>query len=266
MNFIEQNKLSYNKISAEFSATRAYNWSDAKLLLEFVKENDSILDVGCGNGRLIEDLKSKIKNFTYLGIDNSDGLIAEAQKKNPDYKFEVLDILNINIEKEFHTEPEEHCHPEVRSEAQPRRRHECLLSALGLSVSETEIFKNEFDVVFAISSLNHLPQEKHQAFINNVSSLLKPGGYLLMINWNLWNIYRKKSFWRLGFRRYLKTTWSSRGVSAPLYYYAFTKNELKSLLQNNGFAVIRNLYSQKGTTSSWCNGDNLITVARKNQP
>ncbi len=65
--------------------------------------NKSVLDIGCGFGDLIEVLRKKASNFSYVGIDLVDELILEAKKtynKNS-YTFYCDDFLNHNFEETF---------------------------------------------------------------------------------------------------------------------------------------------------------------------
>jgi alkylated DNA repair protein alkB family protein 8 len=69
----------YNQIAKKFSETRKYFWKDFEFMKKYVKENDRILDFGCGNGRLIELLGEK--KYEYFGVDVSQKLIDIARKK-----------------------------------------------------------------------------------------------------------------------------------------------------------------------------------------
>jgi len=91
---IEHVKKTYDVIASEFSASRQYIWPDLKPFLSQVKPNSSVLDVGCGNGRLLLGLPEKIK---YTGIDISTGLLQEAEKAHPDQKFIETDITKDTI-------------------------------------------------------------------------------------------------------------------------------------------------------------------------
>jgi len=70
----------------------------------------------------------------------------------------------------------------------------------------------KFDAIISVSALNHFPKELQPQVIRQIKKMLKPSGKLLLINWNLWNIGRKKSAWRLphldSFKNVL-TTWQS---------------------------------------------------------
>lgn len=69
----------YNKIAEDFSRTRGVFWEELKHLTKYVKQGDRVLDLGCGNGRFYEELKTL--KISYTGIDHSGGLIEQAQKK-----------------------------------------------------------------------------------------------------------------------------------------------------------------------------------------
>ena len=74
------------------------------LFEEFDIENKSILDIGCGFGDANKLLKSKNKNYTYLGIDIVENLIEEAKKtytKDKNIDFILDDFLKVNLYKEY---------------------------------------------------------------------------------------------------------------------------------------------------------------------
>lgn len=93
-NLLNLVKRNYNEIAAEFDATRKKEiWPEIRNLVAEIKDNDKVLDVGCGNGRLLEALKGK--KVSYLGVDNSVELIKIARQNYPNYKFIVGDILSL---------------------------------------------------------------------------------------------------------------------------------------------------------------------------
>jgi len=97
-------RKNYEDIAADFDLTRKKQLRPELLeLTEGVKDGDKVLDVGCGNGRLVEAFKNK--KIDYLGVDGSKKLI-EAGRKNfssPNLKFLVNDILELDklSEKDF---------------------------------------------------------------------------------------------------------------------------------------------------------------------
>jgi SAM-dependent methyltransferase len=90
-NIIKSVKNTYNDIGKEFSATRQYLWPDLTPFLARVKPGSSVLDIGCGNGRLLLGLP---KNIEYTGLDISKELLKEAESAHPNYKFIEVDITD----------------------------------------------------------------------------------------------------------------------------------------------------------------------------
>lgn len=82
----------YNAIGTDFSRTRqktygnnqSSNWPVTDRYLRLLKGGDSVLDVGCGNGKLITGLPAGV---TYLGTDFSETLLTEARKLHPEHSF-----------------------------------------------------------------------------------------------------------------------------------------------------------------------------------
>lgn len=91
-----QLKETYNSVAEEFSRTRKKVWEEMEYLASKVWEGAKVLDVGCGNGRLLQVLPP---NITYLGIDLSGGLIREARKAHPEKKFITGDFLSLPYSK-----------------------------------------------------------------------------------------------------------------------------------------------------------------------
>lgn len=95
-------KLNYEEIAGGFSQTRTNrSWPELLKLTKLVKDGDRILDIGCGNGRLLEILSGK--EVEYLGVDNSQELIKIAKARFPDKTFLLGNILELNkiLEKKF---------------------------------------------------------------------------------------------------------------------------------------------------------------------
>jgi len=52
--------------------------------MEYIEPGQKVLDLGCGNGRLLNALKDK--KIDYIGVDNSEKLLLEAQTLYPEYQ------------------------------------------------------------------------------------------------------------------------------------------------------------------------------------
>lgn len=92
----KQLKETYDSVAEEFSQTRRKAWQDMEYLASKVWEGARVLDIGCGNGRLLQVLP---QNITYLGVDLSRGLVREARKSYPDKKFVTGDFLTLPYSK-----------------------------------------------------------------------------------------------------------------------------------------------------------------------
>jgi len=88
-------KRNYQEIAAQFDSTRKKElWPEIREFTAEIKAGDRILDLACGNGRLIEALKEK--EIYYLGVDNSSELINLAKENYPQYEFKVDDMLELD--------------------------------------------------------------------------------------------------------------------------------------------------------------------------
>lgn len=244
----EITRRGYETVSSAFSATRRFSWDDCTPLLSIVKKGMSVLDAGCGNGRMA-DFLSKI-GISYTGIDDNHDFIRISRERYGDSsEFYQGDILSLD----------------------------------GIP----QLSERTFDVVCSIAVIHHLPSEQMRLkALAQMLRLLKPGGMLFLTNWNLWRftVY-KKSVWKYALERSLLdprsyardygvnyhdlswkdllTTWKSGTIQAPLYYYSFRCQELKRLCIQSGFAVEDCYYSLKGKRAHWWNGENICLIAKK---
>lgn len=262
---IAKTKQDYHQLAKEFSATRAFSWQELEDLVKFVKPDQNILDAGCGNGRLYQLLRNK--KIKYLGVDNSEALINEAQSKYQFGNFRQMDLSSTFQNNLKHNYDEEKIKNNFQQNYKP---HWKVLDLLDLHF-EAETF----DIIFCIAALQHIPSKEFRLqVLRDFYHILKPNSYLLMTNWNLW---QSKYFWQTIKYSFLSLAgkhkeldlkdvympWKARFGIVDRYYHAFTKKELASLLQEVGFKVEDQYYVKKGEKSNWRNGYNLITIAKK---
>lgn len=90
-------KKNYADIAEHYNETRKKHlmplWGELVNYAKNVKEGASVLDAGCGNGRLIEAFEGK--KINYVGIDQDEQLIKHAREQKPGYKFFVGDLLEL---------------------------------------------------------------------------------------------------------------------------------------------------------------------------
>ncbi len=83
---------------AKIRKRHSYYWNDITNYCNyFSHETFSILEIGCGNGELLNEIKGKDKT----GIDYCADMIDEARKKFSDINFKVMAAEDINLEKKF---------------------------------------------------------------------------------------------------------------------------------------------------------------------
>lgn len=127
-------------------------WQEVDIFCERLKGHNStpsVLDVGCGSGRLLEQLERHFESFRYVGTDSSRVLANVAAKDHPGRIFAVADMRSVS---EL---------PEVRASA-------------------------PFDAVFAVASFHHLlTASGRRKALNEFASVLDSQGILMMTNWNL---------------------------------------------------------------------------------
>jgi len=88
-------KMAYEAISSEFDQTRKTKWPEFEHFLEYVGNGAKVLDLGCGNGRLYDSLKSK--KVDYTGMDLSSALIDRARANFPAARFKMGDMVNLDL-------------------------------------------------------------------------------------------------------------------------------------------------------------------------
>lgn len=91
---LDKTREDFNLIAKDFSQTRQRLWPELiNVFQQHIKTGDKVLDIGCGNGRLLDLFDSK--GVDYTGIDNSAGQIGEAVKRYPDRIFLKADALDL---------------------------------------------------------------------------------------------------------------------------------------------------------------------------
>lgn len=125
----------------------------------------------------------------------------------------------------------------------------------------------EFDLAMAMAVLHHVPSRalRLQA-LREAGRVLRPGGWLLMTNWDLWRPARLPLIAVAAFKRLVGLSpydwndvfvpWRAEGKDVRRYYHAFTNKELRRLCEDAGFDVVEHRVE----------GGNFVTVCRKPVP
>ena len=84
---INQNREVYDIIAPLFASTRQYLWDDLKPFVEYLKPNLKVLDLGCGTGRLYHLFAKFQDSIDYVGLDQSEGQLAQSKIYFPNNKY-----------------------------------------------------------------------------------------------------------------------------------------------------------------------------------
>jgi 2-polyprenyl-3-methyl-5-hydroxy-6-metoxy-1,4-benzoquinol methylase len=201
------NKNFYSNTNKYFSNSRDYFWSGWDKCLKYIQSKDSLLDVGCGNGRFAGFLEKHIQNFNYMGIDNSKELLQIARETYPQYEFQLLDL-------------------------QERM---------------SNLLDEKFDVITLFGVLHHIPSRaERERIFKKLTNILKPRGFLIVTVWRFtqFSRFQKKTIEpkevgidkeQLEKNDYL-LDWK-RGTKAIRYCHYTDKKEMRELAQNANLEI-----------------------------
>lgn len=198
-------KKTYNEIAEEFSASRQYIGRDFEIFKKYLRNGQRIVDLGCGNGRLISFLEKNLEKFEYLGIDNSGAILKEALKNHPGYQFIngdqlKLPLLDNSVDIFFNIRAFHHI---------PSKR----LRLLALKEIHRTLKDNGL-LILTVWNLWQKKQTKHLIFA------------MIRYIFSLGSYHYKDTFIPWGKQKQRR------------YYHAFTKNELKKLFYEAGFTIV----------------------------
>jgi len=90
--YFNQGKEDYSKVAWGTESNQLKNY---KLVTNYIDNNDSLLDFGCGLGNFLDYLqKINISISDYLGVDINNNYIKNAVKKYPNNKFNLIKSAN----------------------------------------------------------------------------------------------------------------------------------------------------------------------------
>jgi len=219
---IELNKDFYTRFGDSFSATRHRIQPGVRRVLEMLKGDENILDLGCGNGELARELAQRGHHGSYLGVDFSLPLLrdAKSQPKGFSATFHAADLT-------------------------------------ALENSSFILQPSTFDIVFSFAALHHIPsRELRLNILRTVHQLLKPDGMFIHSNWQFLNSEKLKARiqpWEAVAASALEVDagdylldWRSGGTGLR-YVHHFDEVELQDLAVATGFQIQDAFYSDGET-------------------
>jgi tRNA (uracil-5-)-methyltransferase TRM9 len=213
---IQLNRHFYDRFSADFSATRQRLQPGVTRVLGMLTGNESILDLGCGNGELARTLARRGHRGSYLGLDFSLPLLSDAESLPEGFDARFMEVD--------------------------------LTSAWTLNVERLT-----FNVITCFATLHHIPSTGLRLqLIETVRKLLAPNGRFIHSNWQFLNSAklrgRVQPWERIGLSEadvdagdYL-LDWR-RGGEGLRYVHQFSEEELAELAKASRFEIVETFYS-----------------------
>jgi tRNA (uracil-5-)-methyltransferase TRM9 len=154
------NREFYNRFGGQFSATRQRLQPGVKKILETIKEDVSVLDLGCGNGYFLSELAWRGHAGPLLGVDFSLPLLRDARETSSlGVEFREVDLVKLST---FSDQ---------------------LLAVNG-----------SWSVVTMFATLHHIPStEMRLGILRTVRKLLKDDGKFILSNWQFLNSAKLRS-------------------------------------------------------------------------
>ncbi len=213
------NRKFYSDFAHAFSETRSSAQTRLDRIVAYIGDDVKVLDIGCGNGRLAERLDREGRHLQYVGVDGSPELvkIAETHKlllRQVDASFFVLDIT---------------------------------------SPHWAENLAAPFDIVVILAVLHHIPSYALRlGVLRAISDLLRPGGTLIMTNWQFDRVERQRKRivpWDVvGIAEQdleagdALLAWKRGGVGYR-YCHLITKSEVRQMAESCGLEVVKQFYA-----------------------
>lgn len=215
---IELNRQFYQTFGREFSATRGRLQPGVRRIMSTLNGDETILDLGCGNGNFARALADRHHRGSYLGLDFSTPLLADAASPLPDhFSFQEVYLTSLKVE--------------------------------SFKLKENE----RFSLITSFATLHHIPSLALRVnLIKQIKKLLAPSGLFIHSNWQFLNSDRLRAriqpWSRIGLPDsdvdpgdYL-LDWRSGG-SGLRYVHHFSVDELSALTQETGFEIVDQFYS-----------------------
>ncbi len=216
---LEINREFYTRFGDSFSATRHRIQPGVRRVLDSLKGDENILDLGCGNGELARELAKHGHRGAYLGVDFSLPLLRDASSQPDGFSatFQEVDLTKLSAFRDQ------------------------LLAA------------GPWSLITAFAVLHHIPShELRLNILKTVHQLLKPEGLFILANWQFLNSEKLKARiqpWEasavsksdVDAGDYL-LDWRSGGTGLR-YVHHFNEEELHQLAEEAGFQIMNSFYS-----------------------
>ena len=216
--YYENNENTWDSIAKSFDSTRRKPWKQCIEFIETLSNNDTVADIGCGNGRHIFPCSNNCRKV--IGLDISRELLYIVKKKLNENK-----IRNINL---IHSD-----------------------------FTNIPIKNDALDAVLFIASLHNIRgRENRIQALRELKRVLKINGRAIISVWSRWqDKYRKQFINKWIFRGRssefgdINIYWRQHGLDIPRFYHLYSKREFQMDLKKAGLEIIelrgKKLFSRK---------------------
>jgi len=216
---IELNRRFYTDFGEPFSATRGRIQPGVRRVLDSLNGDETILDLGCGNGELARTLARDGHRGAYLGLDFSLPLLTDAESMPEGFsaEFREADLAQWSV------------------------------------VSGQWSVTGGWSLITSFATLHHIPShELRLGVLKTVYGLLAEGGLFIHSNWQFLNSPRLRLRVQEWSEAGLADTdvdendylldWRSGGTGLR-YVHHFSEEELTALAESSGFKIVETFYS-----------------------
>jgi len=193
----------WDAIAASFDATRQRPWP---LVLDFIKNHPgtTLFDLGCGNGRHL----LPAADYCTQGV-------------GVDFSRELLKITNQKIQ------------------GQAKQNLSCIQATL----TNLPFCDASADIVLFIAAVHNIRGRQQRVLaLQEVSRVLKPGGWALISVWSRWQDKYRRHFLKDLLRPQgefgdIDVAWQAQGLNVPRFYHLYSRREFRQDLTAAGLRV-----------------------------
>ena len=194
--YYENNENTWDSIAKSFDSTRRKPWKQCIEFIETLSNNDTVADIGCGNGRHIFPCSNNCRKV--IGLDISRELLYIVKKKLNENKIKNVSLIHSDFTK-------------------------------------IPIKNDALDAILFIASLHNIRgRENRIQALRELKRVLKINGRAIISVWSRWqDKYRKQFINKWIFREKssefgdINIYWRQHGLDIPRFYHLYSKREFQ---------------------------------------
>ena len=173
------NREFYNHFGDQFSATRQRLQPGVKKIFDSIRDDVSVLDLGCGNGHFLREISRRGHKQPLLGVDFSLPLLRDAES-TPGVIFREINLAQLSAFSDQLLLVDGSLTAPV--------------AVLGGGDGALSKISGGWDVITMFATLHHIPStEMRLDILKTVRKLLKEDGKFILSNWQFLNSEKLKS-------------------------------------------------------------------------